>query len=50
MEYFFGKSKQIDFVTGITERNNKVYLASLKHNKFVIVDFIDHVETYVETL
>ena len=40
IDYFFGEPKRINFVTGIVERNRKLYLASLKHNVIAIVDYI----------
>lgn len=40
IDYFFGEPKRINFVTGIVERNRKLYLASLKHDLIAIVDYI----------
>lgn len=40
VDYLFGKNNNFDFVTGVTERHKKVYLASLKHNKIAVVDYL----------
>lgn len=40
VDYLFGKSKMINFVTGIVERNKKVYMSSLKHNVIAVIDYI----------
>lgn len=40
VDYFFGKSNKIDFVTSILEKNKKVYMSSLKHNKVAVIDYI----------
>ena len=40
VDYFFGKPDRIQFVTGMMERNKKVYLASLKENVIAVVDYL----------
>lgn len=40
IDYFFGQSKKIDFVTSVVERNKKVYMSSLKHNVVAVIDYI----------
>ena len=40
IDYFFGKPDRIQFVTGMLERNKKVYLASLKENLIAVVDYL----------
>lgn len=38
IDYFFGKTDSINFVTSIQENNGKVYLASLFHGKIGVAD------------
>lgn len=40
VDYLFGKPERIQFVTGIVQRNGKVYLASLKENVIAVVDYL----------
>lgn len=40
LDYLFGKPDHIQFVTGMLEKNNKVYLASLKENVIAVVDYL----------
>jgi hypothetical protein len=40
IDYFFGKSDKISFVTGIVERNAKLYMSSLKGNNIAVIDYI----------
>lgn len=40
VDYFFGKPNRIAFVTGIMERNNKIYMSSLKKNVIAIADYL----------
>ena len=39
-EYFFSDSGKIDFVTSFVQKNKKIYLASLKSNKIIVVDYL----------
>lgn len=40
IDYFFGKPDRIKFVTGILEKNKKIYMASLKSNLIAVADYL----------
>ena len=40
IDYLFGPSKKINFVTAVVERHRKVYMTSLKHNVIAVIDYI----------
>lgn len=40
VDYLFGKGDKINFVTSVVEKNNRVYMSSLKHNRIAVIDYI----------
>ena len=39
VEYFYGQPDRIDFITGITEHQGKLYLSSIKNRCIAVVDY-----------